>query len=170
VTAVAGGAPSFCDTRNGAQRLKLSSDGILVGEGTGVVLPETLQMYIYRNNQLSGALAKAIPVIWLDNGSLLVNTYVDTGDRYPQAAYAGAIIVDPSGNVLGRPPVLPEILTAQLIAPNTLYAPLISQIFSLPDGTRIWSTANANSAGGLGTATATQAIFTSGNFVLTQAH
>jgi uncharacterized Fe-S cluster protein YjdI len=103
----------------------------------------------------------------LDNGRLLVNTYVDLSGRHMDAQYNGALICDPAGKVLTNP-TLPELKTAQLVAPDSVYSAQPNQIFSLPSGARTWSSGNVPA--GIGSATGTQVIFASGHLVLAQPH
>jgi hypothetical protein len=121
--------------------------------------------YIYKN----GVLIASVPgwiVGWLDNTSFLVDNYqVDVLTN--QTVYVGNIIYSSQGSVLSKP-ALPESSDYQVISATAVYSPAQNTIYSVTTSAPIWISGNSSS--GVGAASTSQVVFTSGTLVLAQPH
>jgi hypothetical protein len=162
VIGTTGGTPVWCSPAV-HQQLRLSPDGTEeslynLNTNGGPWVPNTT---IYHNGTVTGAVSGAA-IGWLDNGRLLVNSYVLT---QLGTQYAGAGIYDPTGKLLVSAPV-PELQSIQLLTGDTVYSPERNIILSLTQGQPSW--ASANTASGTGAAAGSEVVFVSGTLVLAQ--
>jgi hypothetical protein len=161
VISITGGTPVLCSTAFD-QQVEMSPDGseeslYTVNLG-GFWSPNTT---IYHNGTLTGAVSGA-GIGWLDDGRLLVNSYVNTKVG---SQYTGAGIYDPTGALLASAPV-PELKSFQLLTGDTVYSPDRNIILSLTQGQTSW--ASANTASGPGAAAGSEVVFVSGSLLLAQ--
>lgn len=113
------------------------------------------------NGNLVGA-APGVPVGWLDEDQLLVNRYGLSTDPIV-TWYATSDIVSPTGQLLRSVKLSSEIRSLQTVDANRIYSPQRNQIFSLTDGSTVWSSENPSRE--MGGVTATHIVFASGSTV-----
>jgi hypothetical protein len=180
VTAVMGGPVLWSDTTtgggweaNGAPctvvPIRLSADGTEVAVSNYKFnRPNQGTTNIYKN----GTLVTAVPgwtVGWLDADRILVNNYgTFAGD--PAVNYLGASIYNSSGMKLADltyPHLLPELDTFDVVSVDSVYGPALNAIYSLTNGTPIWTSASPilyNS----GAIAGSNVVFASGHEIVSQ--
>lgn len=163
--AVTGGAPIWCDTTGTVDKAQLSPDGTLVTASTERFSSPNPITRIYKN----GVLGTSVPgwsVGWLDNTRFLVDNYqVDVVTN--NTVYLGNIVYSSQGSALGTP-ALPEAIDFRVISADAVYSPAMNTIYSVTTSTPIWM--SGNSSTGIGAASSSEVIFTSGTRVLAQPH
>lgn len=139
-------------------QIRLSPDGASVGVANSDPT-STTATNIYKN----GVLATAVmgwPVGWLDDNRLLVNRYELA--RFADI-YAGAVIVDGTGQPLSSLPTLPALSEIQTLTPDIIYSPERNAILSLITSGTLWISANPST--GKGAVAGGHVVFGSGAFV-----
>jgi len=104
---------------------------------------------------------------WIDNGRLLVDSYLSSGP------YTGVSMYSSSGLSLGLTigaTALPEVLLGEIqpVAGDSIYVPSFNLIFSLTTGSRTWM--SGNPARGIGAVAGSRVVFLSGPRVLTESY
>lgn len=117
-----------------AEVLKLSPNGTNGALASGGQSENTTTQ-LYRNLTLSGAV-QGFALGWIDDDSLLVNTY-ERG-RFGSTQYLGAKIYDANG-VLKGSPSLPVLTTFSGAGSSRIYAPLLNTIFDTQSGAAVWT-------------------------------
>lgn len=160
-----GGATIYCDTTGLIQFAQLSPDGTLIAAGPVATEPNYITN-IYQNGTLISAVP-GLPIMWLDNGHLLLDEYSsDQTMALPMAIY------DPLGNLLGNGAISSTIGCGQgsvcrVIAPNSIYTG--SGIINYLTGAITWATGDPPPlVYGSAASTGSQVIITSGVYVLAQ--
>ena len=152
VLPTAGGAPIWSDIFNGTSTgskpltpagpsMQLSPNGSLIAAADGP-RSNTVGTKIYKN----GVLVTAVPgwpVVWLDDGRLLVESYTLSSLYY---LYAGSTIYDSSGTKLVTP-ILPESVYAQPVGSDQIYSSYTNSIYSLTSGTVTWTGGSQSTTG-----------------------
>jgi hypothetical protein len=121
---------------------QLSPDGTLIATSTwsGGSVPATgIGTNILDNGTLVTAVS-GFPVGWLDNGRVVVNSYVN--DKFHMPVYAGCTIYGPTGQSIGSC-ALPGIAQFQVVTPDTIYTLELNSIVSVSTGAVTWASGNA---------------------------
>jgi hypothetical protein len=143
------GAPNFSDTVDGASSsvllssLLMSPDGVHQASVSGDVDPNAATS-IRDGSTLVGA-APGVPMGWIDNSRLLVNRY--QYERFGTIGYVRSEIVNLAGQVLSTVP-LRYAGYFQSISGERIYSPSTNSVYSLVDGSVLWSSATASSEKG----------------------
>jgi hypothetical protein len=193
-TTPGGGAPSFYSleadaTTGGSQilttsfnsavasvpipTLRVSPDGTLIATSqTGSPPPKDLGTDLLHNGTLVTHFA-GLPAGWLDDGRLLVNTYVDTSFPLIHPTYAGCRIYGPDGSATGAACPLPfEVSGFQSVTDDTIYVPSANSILTVSTGAVGWMSADpfarAATPSALGAVAGSHIIFVSGTDLLAQ--
>jgi hypothetical protein len=195
--ALPGGATLWCGTSmNGIGYGPLSPDGTLVATAVSSAsnappTPPTSNIY------LNGVLATAVagtPVAWVDNNTLLTQSFV-YNDRYAVPwVYSGSSLFDSTGHLIGSPP-LPQIAGSfgistqftlgpvQSISSTLLYDGGANAIYSLTTGASVWASGSpithydffSPTSGNPGAVSwsavsGAHVVFESGNLILAEPH
>jgi hypothetical protein len=171
--AVTASMPTWCDTSAGIEKVQISSNGTLIAAATAIPeLPgSTVTTSIYSNGAISTAISGYV-LAWLDNTTLLVNTYL-TGSGTQPTVYDGAAIFSSTGAQQTAVP-LPEMNVVQVLSAQSIYSAHPNGIFSLPSGGETWTSASPLSPSDLGAppytgaVTGSEVIFPSKNLVLAE--
>ena len=165
--------PTWCDTSAGIVQVQISPNGTLIAAATAIpgIPGSTVSTSIYSNATISTAIPSAYTLAWLDNSTLLVNTYL-TGTGTQPTAYNGAAVFSSAGVQQTAVP-LPELDMVQVLSPQSIYSPHPNGIFSLPSGAETWTSASplSLSTGNVpytGAVSGSEVIFPSGNLVLAE--
>jgi hypothetical protein len=144
----------------------LSPDGTLVAASTERFSSPNPITSIYKN----GVLTTSVPgwiVGWLDNTRFLVDNYQVSVVPPANTSYLGNIVYSSQGSALSTP-ALPEAPDFRVISADAVYSPAMNTIYSVTTSAPIW--VSGNSSTGLGDASGSQVVFTSGTLVLAQPH
>jgi Putative Ig domain len=168
--------PTWCDTSSGIEQVQISPNGALIAAATAIpgIPGSTVTTSIYSNGTISTAIPSGYVLAWLNNGTLLVNTYL-TGSGTQPTVYNGAAIFSSTGTQQTAVP-LPELDVVQVLSAQSIYSAHPNGIFSLPSGAETWTSASPLSRSDLGTppspytgaVTGSEVIFPSGNLVLAE--
>jgi hypothetical protein len=164
--AVTGGGPLWCDTTGNIDKAQLSPDGTLVAASTERFSSPNPITSIYKN----GVLTTSVPgwiAGWLDNTRFLVDNYQVSVVPPANTVYLGNIVYSSQGSALSTP-ALPEAPDSRVISADAVYSPTMNTIYSVTTSAPIWM--SGNSSTGLGDASGSQVVFTSGTLVLSQPH
>lgn len=139
--AINGGSIIWSDTGSGSPIL-LSPSGTLIAVSTKPGDPTSVTN-IFRNGTLVTAIAGSA-VGWIDDGRLLVNSYLNvcTG-RVCFIRYNGCSVYDPTGVQLSTPP-LPELQQFQSVSSDWIYSPAKNAIYSVTSGAAVWVNADSS--------------------------
>jgi hypothetical protein len=156
-----GGGTILCDTTNAiGEAVQISPDGTLIADGAGTFsVAANLITYIYKNGSLTTAVSAALPVAWLDDNNLLVNTYTDqdvgTGTM---PRFSGVAIYNASGNLVSTTN-LPDLTNnyVQVLGPNEIAVD--GNGVSVPSYATLWA------APGPGAVAGSEIVFVSGSLV-----
>ena len=118
----------------------------------------TLSTNIIHNGTLATAVS-GLAAGWLDNGRVLVNTYLTT--PYPH----GVLIYSPTGVALGASP-LPVLRSFQPLSSDTIYSPELNSILSVSTGAVIWPISGPIPSMGVGAVAGANVVFAYGPRVL----
>jgi hypothetical protein len=180
--AISGGTTLWCDSSTAAALPALSPDGTLVASGTPPPndLSETLPTWnIYQSGTLVGAVPGAA-VAWLDNNTLLVNTYaVNSNPMEEGLMFTGANLYSATGTLISSTP-LPATGPVQVVSSTSLYNGPTNSIYSLTSGAETWASGSpftqdiVQSPNGTpgselaGAVAGSYVIFESGNLILAE--
>jgi hypothetical protein len=144
------------------QPIRLSPSGTRYAASTeGRTVQSATNIYV--NGTLQTA-ANGWALGWLDDDRLLVIPFVSTRDPGPQ--YKGTVIVNTSGQV--SPLIaLPNLTEFQVVSSDRIYSRGRNAIYSVTDGSLLWSSPNVATGGGV---TATHVIFAFGSTVRAEAY
>jgi hypothetical protein len=120
---------------------QLSPDGTLIATSTwpGGSVPTTgIGTNILANGTLVAAVS-GFPVGWLDNGRVVVNSYVN--DKFHMAAYTGCTIYGPTGQSVGSC-ALGEVTQFQVVTSDAIYAVDWNAVLSVSTGAVTWASGN----------------------------
>lgn len=140
---------------------------------------------ILQNGTLLTAVT-GLPIGWIDDGHLLVNTFVEaTGPGGGEALYAGCAVYSPSGQSTG-PCALPEVGAFQPVTADSIYVVNLGQIRSISSGAVSWMSGDSpegiqqpifpgpvqfgGAHGGVAAVAGTRVVFESGAKVLAQGY
>jgi hypothetical protein len=165
--------PTWCDTSAGIEQVQISPNGTLIAAATAIPggPGTTVTTSIYSNGTISTAISSGYALAWLDNSTLLVNTYA-TGSGNQPTVYKGAVIFSSTGVQQTAVP-LPELDVVQVLSAKSIYSAHPNGIFSLPSGAETWTSASPLSLSTgtppyAGAVTGSEVIFPSGNLVLAE--
>jgi hypothetical protein len=175
-----GGSTLWCNSQaeSGITQLALSPDGTLVAASTST--PNLLDsaiptVSIYSNGTLTTSIA-GYGVVWLDNQTLLVNTYVN-GNMASGGIpiFASAVLYSPAGQLLsttGLPGsnVLQPIPPTGGSTPSTVYSPTYNAIYSVSSGAELWSSGSIPDPWFGGAVSGANVIFPAGNLIVAEPH
>jgi hypothetical protein len=173
VIPVVANTPTWCDASAGIAQVQISPNGELIAAATAIPsLPgSTVTTSIYDNGTISTAIS-GYALAWLDNTTLLVNTYSTNSGTLP-TIYKGAAIFSSTGvNQTAVP--LPELDAVQVLSAQSVYSAHPNGIFSLPSGMEIWTSASPLSRSDLGVSpypgavSGSEVVFLSKNLVLAE--
>jgi hypothetical protein len=169
VIPVTASMPTWCDASAGIAQVLISPNGTYIAATTGnpssLTMPTTT---IYDNGTLRTAIAD-YALAWLDNSTLLANTYLPATGREFYPSYNGAAIVGVTGTQQSAVP-LPELGVdgvVQVLSGQSIYSPSPHGIFSLPSGAETWTSASPLFPY-TGAVSGSEVIFPSGNLVLAE--
>jgi hypothetical protein len=140
---------------NYSSPIQLSPDGTMVAVSNGAPSP-TSTSNILKN----GLLVTAVPGYaagWIDNDSLLVNTYNVDSSFQSAATYSAT-------GTLQAAVSIPEVRIFQPVTSDLIYSPKLNAIFSLSSGSVIWT--SPNQATGVGAIAGRYVVYASGTRVL----
>jgi len=186
VTPPAGGAATVSMTGNSAcVLLFMSPDGTLIATTTSSTSPSDPNpgTNILQNGTLLTAIT-GMPVGWIDDGHLLINTFAEND---LETDYAGCNVYSPSGSSTG-PCALPQVRAFQALTSDSIYAANLGEILSVSTGTVSWTSGDLMSGvqepvlqGGFsqdptggntapGAVAGNRVVFASGAYVLAQGY
>lgn len=161
-----GGAATFSNTFDSAllpspPPLRISPDGTLAAISVSAAAGGNSGTSLYANGSLVTAVS-GLPIGWIDNGHLLVNSYS------PVNAYVGCTLYSGSGQVAGTC-ALPEVTAFQPIGPDSLFALNLASILSVSTGSVTWMSGDPISAS-VGAVAGSRVVTVSGNDVIVQGY
>lgn len=134
-----GGAAIF--SNDGCGLILVSPNGTLFATSTGLgasMANPNPGTDILQNGSVLTAVT-GLPIGWIDDGHLLVNTFAETtGAGGGTAVYAGCNVYSPSGQSTG-PCALPQVTSFLPVTADTVYAPIVGEILSVSTGTVSWA-------------------------------
>lgn len=160
---VAGGPSIWSDPVMSS--LPLSSGAPLISPDGTLISVTNLSQYYTSNIYQNGALVTAIPDVvvgWIDNNTMLVNTYSHGKFSF----YLSAAIYDATGAEISTSSI-PELSRIQALGTDQIYSPVQNKIFSLSSGQAIWSATVPSTDGAVA---GSYIVFVSGNRILTDTH
>jgi hypothetical protein len=150
--------------------IHLSPDGTMIAvsnnapPGEGPLTPNSSTAYLY----LNGTLVNAVPgwvVGWIDNGSVLVNNYgLISNGAGDYLGYTNSTIYTGAGTAVSTVTLPTELHPLQPVSSTEVYSPEKNAVYSLTDGSIVWST--PISYYGLGAVAGPYVVFQSGPRIL----
>lgn len=177
ITTVATGGTLWCDTlaNSGVAQMALSPDGTLLATSTAIPNDITNNSVPATNIYLNGTLSTAISgwaVGWIDDSSLLVETYAVSGDE-GIVGPTGSSIFSASGQLQSQT-TLPDLRSIQPVpassggTPTSIYSSSSNAIYSLATSAVIWSSGSPYYSQAGGAVSGSNVVFVSGNLVLAE--
>jgi hypothetical protein len=172
-----GGSTLWCNNQalSGITQLALSPDGTLVAASTPTSngISNTFPtVSIYLNGTLTTSIS-GYGVVWLNNQTLLVNTYANGNEGIPD--FVSANLYSPTGQLISTTG-LPGSNVLQPIAPtgggtpSTVYSPTYNAIYSLSSGAELWSSGSIPDPWFGGAVSGADVVFPAGNLIVAEPH
>ena len=172
-----GGSTLWCNNQalSGITQLALSPDGTLVAASTPTPngISNTFPtVSIYLNGTLTTSIS-GYGVVWLDNQTLLVNTYGYTNQGIPVPTFLSAKLYSPTGQLLsttGLPGsnVLQPLPPTGGSTPSTVYSPTYNAIYSVSGGAELWSSGSIPDPWFGGAVSGADVVFPAGNLIVAE--
>lgn len=167
-----GGAAIFSNTFAATQLpsappVLVSPDGTLIA--TSASTPATggnAGTNILKNGTLAAAVT-GVPIGWIDNGDLLVNTYVL--QALSAYVYGGCSVVSPTGQSTGACALSQQVTAFQPVTSSSVYAINLGSILSVSTGAVSWTSGDSASLTA-GAVAGNRIVFVSGADVLAQGY
>jgi hypothetical protein len=173
-SAPVGGSPIYTNTSDatlytGPKPIRISPDGTLIAVSQGFPNPANSNGMPGTSLLLNGVLVTAftgLPVGWLDNSRLVVNSYNDANSPAP-VNYSSCSIYGATGTPTGGACTLPtEVLQFQPVTSDTIYTPTGNHIISVSSGAVSWT--SGDPSGAAGALAGSNVVFVSGINLLVQ--
>jgi putative Ig domain-containing protein len=176
LTSVTTGGTSLCDTAgsSGVTQIALSPDGTLLATSTAIPNNVNINSAPATNIYLNGTLSTAISgwaVGWIDNSSLLVETYAAGNEGI--VGPTGMDIYSSSGTLQSKT-TLPDLNSIQPVptssggTPTSIYSSTFNAIYSLANSAVIWSSGSPEDYRAGGAVSGSNVVFASGNLILAE--
>lgn len=176
ITLVTTGGTLWCDTvaNSGVTQMALSPDGTLLATSTAI--PDNININsvpattIYLNGTLSTAIS-GWAVGWIDDSSLLVETYAVSNDE-GLIDPTGINIYSSSGQLQSKT-ALPDLRSMQPVpassgTPTSIYSSTFNAIYSLANSALIWSSGSPEDYLAGGAVSGSNVVFASGSLILAE--